>query len=150
MLEQLTCARLLVFDTQIEQVCGFALKVTQPDGACAATPAAQAAQAMRPPPAEQDFMFTVTSLPGSAGGPVPVSAAVNGAPQASPPLAVQSATPTAQPVLALAGGVCPVPSPPLLALLLCAGLCRSDADCRAGSACCSNGCGRVCFAAPPL
>ena len=143
---------------QIEQVCGYALKVTQPSGACAASPSAQTvSQPPRPPPPEMDIMFTIMSTVSSPI--VPVSYALDSTRTATPPpLAVQSApaAPTAaQPVavLAMAGAqdepACPVPPPPMLSLALCAGLCRSDADCRAGSACCSNGCGRMCYAQPP-
>jgi hypothetical protein len=45
---------------------------------------------------------------------------------------------------------CPVPSPDMLALALCASLCERDADCRHGKACCSNGCGRVCYSRSAL
>jgi hypothetical protein len=38
----------------------------------------------------------------------------------------------------------------MLALALCASLCERDADCRHGKACCSNGCGRVCYSRSAL
>jgi len=104
-------------------------------------------------------MFEITSA-NDGGSIVPIRAA---APSLPLPLVEAQSVPPASPppmpppqqhaMLALAAAVldraeCPEQSPPLLALALCAGLCRSDADCHGKHACCSNGCGRVCYAAP--
>ena len=102
-------------------------------------------------------MFEITSA-NTGGSTVPTRIA---APTSPPPVEAQSVPPTSPPpmlqpprvMLALEASTqdraeCPAQSPPLLALALCAGLCRSDADCHGRHACCSNGCGRVCYAAP--
>ena len=113
----------------------------------------------RPPPPDADIMFEITSA-NTGAIPVPIRIA---APSSPPPAVGAQSVPLISPpppmlqqppaMLAFAAAAqdraeCPAQSPPLLALALCAGLCRSDADCHGGYACCSNGCGRVCYAAP--